>query len=65
MIKRTVFFLGFVIFAIYLAGCNTAFRSSKGAAVGAASGAKQDAEDLKNAVNATKKADVWMKENLW
>lgn len=65
MIKRMVLFLGFIIFAVSFVGCNTAFRSSKGAAKGAASGAKQDVEDIKNAVNATKKADVWMKENLW
>ncbi len=65
MIKQTVLFLGLMIFMVSLAGCNTLFRTSKGAAEGAASGAKQDVVDLKNAINETKKADAWMKDNLW
>ena len=43
-----------VIFAVLISGCNTV----KGAAGGAASGAKQDVESVK-------KADGWMKKNLW
>lgn len=65
MIRQTALFLGLIIIAGSLAGCNTLFRASKGAAVGAASGAKQDVADFKNAVNESKKADVWMKDNLW
>ncbi len=65
MIKATVLFIGLVMMTFFTAGCNTFFRASKGAAVGAASGAKQDVADLKNAANETKKADAWMKDNLW
>jgi hypothetical protein len=58
MIRKTVLFLGLISFAVLVSGCNTIFRASKGAAQGAASGAKQDVEDVK-------KADDWMKKNLW
>ncbi len=65
MIKQTVLFLGLIFSMVSLVGCNTLFRASKGAAVGANSGVKQDVTDFKNAVNETKKADAWMKDNLW
>ncbi len=45
-------------FGLAASGCHTVYRASKGAAEGAVSGAQKDYEDAK-------KADEWMKKNLW
>lgn len=39
-------------------GCNTVYKSTKGAAQGAVEGAQQDYQEAK-------KADAWMQKNLW
>lgn len=62
MIRKAVLLLALIVFAISVSGCNTIFRASKGAAVGAVSGAKQDVEDAKKDA---KKADNWTQKNLW
>jgi hypothetical protein len=54
MVAKPFLLATLVIFTVILSGCNTV----KGGAGGAASGAKQDVESLK-------KADGWMKKNLW
>jgi predicted small secreted protein len=54
MAGKPFLFAALTILAVLLSGCNTV----QGAAGGAASGAKQDVESLK-------KADGWMKKNLW
>jgi uncharacterized protein YceK len=58
MIRKAVLLLALIVFVISVTGCNTVFQASKGAAKGATEGAKQDVEDAK-------KADAWLKKNLW
>ncbi|MEK6727864.1 MAG: hypothetical protein AABY28_04240 [Candidatus Omnitrophota bacterium] len=47
--------------AIFLAGCNTL----KGVATGVGATAEGAAEDVKGAYNGIKKADDWIRKNLW
>jgi predicted small secreted protein len=54
MVRKPFLLIRIVIFAVLLSGCNTV----KGTAAGAASGAQQDLESMK-------KADGWLKKNLW
>jgi len=61
MIKKT-FLLGMLIAFVFLSGCCTVAKGTAGAAVGLAQGAKEGAKDDCNAV---KKADAWIKDNLW
>ncbi|MDD5346984.1 MAG: hypothetical protein PHT59_00025 [Candidatus Omnitrophica bacterium] len=58
MTTRIVMFLLVAAFGLAASGCHTVYRTSKGAAAGAVSGAQKDYEDAK-------KADEWMKKNLW
>jgi uncharacterized protein YceK len=58
MSRKIVLLFGLTIFIISASGCNTVYRASKGAAEGAASGAKQDWTDAQ-------KGDAWMRKNLW
>jgi len=58
MSSKTVLLFSLMIFAVSLCGCNTIYRTSKGAAEGAVSGAKQDYKDAQQ-------ASSWMYKNLW
>jgi hypothetical protein len=58
MIKKTIMLACVALFALAASGCHTVYRTSKGAAEGAVSGAKQDYEEVK-------KTDAWIKDNLW
>lgn len=54
MIKKCLALIGVFAYIILVSGCGTI----KGAAEGAAVGAKEDWEALKN-------ADQWFRDNLW
>jgi len=61
MIKKS--FLLVILFAfVSLSGCCTVAKGTVGAAGGLAQGAKEGAKDDCNAI---KKADTWVKDNLW
>ena len=55
--------------AVFLAGCNTLKGTATGTAtgIGVAVGATAEgaAEDVKGACNGIKKADNWIRKNLW
>ncbi|RJP27344.1 MAG: hypothetical protein C4533_07735 [Candidatus Omnitrophota bacterium] len=57
-VKKASLLLLLLPVMLMLSGCHTLFNSSKGAYEGAKEGAKKDWEGLK-------KADNWLKENLW
>lgn len=62
MIKKSIFFLiAMPVLVILLCGCQTA----KGAAVGAGAAAASLADGIKKDWEAAKKADAWMRDNLW
>jgi predicted small secreted protein len=54
MTKKGLAFFVLLVFIILISGCETI----KGAGQGAADGAKKDWQTLK-------KADAWMRKNLW
>jgi hypothetical protein len=58
MIKRNAIFFILSIFLVLTFGCNTIKEAFKGTATGVAAGTKKDWE-------AAKKADQWMRDNLW
>ena len=65
MIRKFALFLVFIVFAVVIAGCETA----KGAAKGAATGAKADWQTTQQGAadcwEGIKSADQWVKDNLW
>jgi hypothetical protein len=62
MIKKSIFFLMVMpALVILLFGCETA----KGAAVGVGATVVSVADGIKKDWEAAKKADAWMRENLW
>ncbi len=65
MIKKS--FLLVILFAfVSLAGCCTVAKGTAGAAAGAAGGLAQGVQEgAKDDCNAIKKADAWVKHNLW
>ena len=64
MLKAAQYLSIFLVFVV-LTGCETI----KGTTVGAATGLSQDIQNTadpdKNGWNELRKADVWMRQNLW
>ncbi len=58
MVKKSLLFFLLGVFVIICSGCSTVTKSTKGAAEGAVQGAKEDWA-------AVKKADDWIRKNLW
>ena len=62
MIKKSIFLLcGLFLFAVLASGCGTA----PGLVRGTQEVGKGVTDDAKNGWAAAKKADNWMRENLW
>lgn len=59
---RKVFFSGILFLFVFLASGCTIIKGTGGAVVGCAQGG---AEGFKEDVGFIKKADSWVKENLW
>ena len=62
MLKKKYAFAAVALFSFFLlAGCNTA----KGVATGVKATAKGAVKDVKGVGGGVKKADSWVKKNLW
>ena len=61
MIKKS-FLLGMLFAFVFLSGCCTVAKGTTGAAGGLVQGAKEGAKEDCNSI---KKADAWIKDNLW